>query len=361
MNKKFMQDDFWTMIREAKSRFGHDTEASAAWLTSQLVEWGSDAALQFYIIMECYLDISTEYGLYDAATLLCQRSLEDSFHCFRGWLIAQGKEVYLAAMKDPDSLADVEPYADCRFESICHVGPAAYEKLTGRSAYEDAPDKMIQSEIDVLSRDVVLRDGIMYPRTMKSIAAYYPRLWAKYGEKMPAADYWVDLNDPFILMLLEEGMRTDLERVHNTLPAGNDQPLVLQKYGETYPIRVRVNTYASYNNLAIERDALIDGVWHDWDTLTVNLIPCERGPNYAFLDTNNCGQDCVEWLIQYGFGRPTGITERSGFCTYPEFQFSEEKLRTVDAEGYAEHVQQWRDHYCAHEKSGSERVGKGQS
>lgn len=62
---------------------------------------------------------------------------------------------YLAAMKDPDSLADVEPYADCRFESICHVGPAAYEKLTGRSAYEDAPDKMIQSEIDVLSRDVV--------------------------------------------------------------------------------------------------------------------------------------------------------------------------------------------------------------
>lgn len=133
--------------------------------------------------------------------------------------------------------------------------------------YEDAPDKMIQSEIDVLSRDVVLRDGIMYPRTMKSIAAYYPRLWAKYGEKMPAADYWVDLNDPFILMLLEEGMRTDLERVHNTLPAGNDQPLVLQKYGETYPIRVRVNTYASYNNLAIERDALIDGVWHDWDML----------------------------------------------------------------------------------------------
>lgn len=36
---------------------------------------------------------------------------------FRSWLIAQGKDVYMAALADPDSLADVEPYADCFFET----------------------------------------------------------------------------------------------------------------------------------------------------------------------------------------------------------------------------------------------------
>lgn len=94
--------------------------------------------------------------------------------------------------------------------------------------------------------------------------------------------------------------------------------------------------------------------WED-PTLTVNLVPCTSGPDYAFLDTNNCGQDCVEWLVSNGFGHPTGITERNGFCAYPEFQFSEERLRAVDPEGYAEHVQQWRNCYRTPETPGPER------
>lgn len=360
MIKKFSQDDFWSMIHEAKLRFWHDTEASATWLTSQLEELGPVAALRFHIIMQSYLDIADKCGLWDAAMLLCRGCSDDGFLYFRGWLIAQGKEVYLAAMKDPDSLADVEPYAGCRFESLCYVGTGAYETLTGNDTCGGVLDEVILYETELLSDDVVLRDGIMYPRDMKGIAAYYPRLWAKYGNQMPATGCRWNLDDSEILMLFEEGRRADLKRIQNTpVLEDRNQALVLQKYGKTYPIRVRVNTYANYNNLAIERDVQIDGDWHGWDTLTVNLIPCTSGPNYAFLDTNDCGEDCVEWLINNGFGRPTGIRESSGFCTYPEFQFSEEKLRAVDAEGYEEHVKQWEKCYGAREKSGHERGEKG--
>ena len=53
-------------------------------------------------------------------------------------LIAQGREVYLAALKDPDSLADVEPYGNCCFESLTYVGDAAYRQLTGENINENA-------------------------------------------------------------------------------------------------------------------------------------------------------------------------------------------------------------------------------
>ena len=54
---------------------------------------------------------------------------------FRAWLIAQGKAVYLNALRDPDTLADVEPYGDCSFESIAYVGNDVYHNLTGQDAY----------------------------------------------------------------------------------------------------------------------------------------------------------------------------------------------------------------------------------
>ncbi|EKC76209.1 hypothetical protein LEA_04821 [human gut metagenome] len=34
---------------------------------------------------------------------------DDGFIDFRAWLIAQGKEVYMNALRDPDTLADIEP------------------------------------------------------------------------------------------------------------------------------------------------------------------------------------------------------------------------------------------------------------
>lgn len=358
MNTRFTKDDFWSMIQGAKDQFGQDNDAVVAWLTNQLTAQGADAALQFHIIMRSYLHIADVFGLWDAAYLLCNGYCSDDlFLYFRCWLIAQGKEIYFAVMKDPDALVEVETYAGCTFETLGYVGAEVYKKLTGKDAYDDASDAMCEAEINALSSEVVCREGIIYPRDMPGIATYYPRLWAKYGHRMPKTGCHWNTEDPAIYGLLVAGRRADLERARETPEAvSKDRPLVLKKYGETYQIRMRINTYVDFNNLAIERDALIDGIWQDWDTLTVNLIPCWKGPNYAFLDTNNCGQDCVEWLVKNGFGMPTGVTERSGFCSYPEFCFSENKLREVDAEGYEDHIEQWESCYHTHENSPAENA-----
>lgn len=347
MNKPFHKDDFWTLIRDTKARCGQDTKAEAAWLISHLTELGEDAALCFQVIMDGYLSLADKYGLWDAASLLCDGCSDDGFFYFRGWLIAQGKDVYLAALADPESLADVEPYAKCSFEAICSVGHHAYKNLTGESAFDVVTDEMQETEKALLAPDIKYRDGIEYPRDAQGIAAYFPRLYGKFvkGLGIVLDDCAWNTDRPKIRRLLEEGRRADRERQQrnavNVAETGRNQPLFIEKYGKTYPIRIHVSTYVEYGNLAIERDALIDGVWEHWDTLTINLTTCSQGPNCAFLDVNNCGEECVSWLLKYGFGELLSQVKTSGFCCYPEFRFSEQKLRELDADAYETHIQSW--------------------
>lgn len=346
MNKPFHKDDFWDLLRNAKVRCGQDTKTEAGWLISHLTGLGEDAALRFQVIMDGYLSLAEKYGLWDAASILCGGCSDDRFFYFRGWLIAQGKDVYLAALEDPDSLTDVEPYAKCSFEAICSVGHHAYRNLTGKSTFDVVTDEMLEAEKELLAPDIKYRDGIEYPRDAQGIAAYFPRLYEKYvkGKLTILDDYEWNTDLPQIRRLLEEGRRADRKRLKKEAVATNmshDQPLELENHGETYSIRILISTYAEYGNLAIEREALINGVWEPWDTLTVNLVPCYLGPDCAFLDVNNCGEECISWLLKYGFGELLDRVETSGFCRYPEFRFSEQKLREIDAEAYETHIQNW--------------------
>lgn len=78
---------------------------------------------QLYNQAAPYKDLAFRYGLWDAAKIFrVDGCSDDSFSYFRSWLIVQGKDVYMAALADPDSLADVEPYADCFFETAGYVG-----------------------------------------------------------------------------------------------------------------------------------------------------------------------------------------------------------------------------------------------
>ena len=56
---------------------------------------------------------------------------DDSFDYFRGWLIAQGKQVYEQALRDPETLALVATPDDWEFEDMLGVAMAAYEGRTG--------------------------------------------------------------------------------------------------------------------------------------------------------------------------------------------------------------------------------------
>ena len=90
------------------------------------------------------------------------------------------RSVYMAALKDPDSLADVPAYGGCCFEEISYVGDSVYEKLTGRSSYDSFDRTAYQALMEELKKDIVYGEGIDYPYTWSESAAYLPRLCAKY-------------------------------------------------------------------------------------------------------------------------------------------------------------------------------------
>lgn len=174
------KDTFWTLIAQAKARCGQDMDASAKWVEGELLRMGPEQALNFGRIMHGYSSLAYKYGLWTAACVMLNGCSDDGFTDFRNWLIAQGKDVYLAALKDPDSLADVPVYGGGCFESLAYIGEKVYEELTGKSAYDSfdrAAHEMVKQE---LAKDIEYGDGIDYPYRWSVTADYLPRLCEKY-------------------------------------------------------------------------------------------------------------------------------------------------------------------------------------
>ncbi len=174
------KDTFWTLISQAKEHCGQDQDAFTQWLTARLMELGPEQALNFDHILHGYQDLAYKYGLWNAASIMCDGCTDDGFIDFRCWLIAQGREVYMAALKDPDSLADVLAYGGCCFESLGYVGDYAYEKLTGQDSCASFDRNAYQRLAEELKKDIVYGEGIEYPYTWSETAAYLPRLCDKY-------------------------------------------------------------------------------------------------------------------------------------------------------------------------------------
>ena len=101
--------------------------------------------------------------------------------------------------------------------------------------------------------------------------------------------------------------------------------LILNKYGRSHPITFNLDNYMENGNLYVGMMTSIDGYYEPWSDLTVNLsVDCKA--NCAFIDTNNNGNDIIDWLEENGLGEETGRFQISGWCIYPEFEFNMDEL-----------------------------------
>ena len=181
--REMSTDSFWSLIAEMKKECGQDMDASIGWVTEQLTARGPQQAQDFHDTLHGYQDLAYQYGLWSAASLMCENGCSDEgFIAFRAWLIAQGKEVYLAALADPDSLADVEPYGGCQFEELTYAGNKALERMTGQSAYDGTDDAAYNTLLAELRQDIVYGEGINYPCEWDELTAHFPRLCEKHLE-----------------------------------------------------------------------------------------------------------------------------------------------------------------------------------
>ncbi len=116
------------------------------------------------------------------------------------------------ALRDPDTLADIEPYGDCCFECLSYVGDYAYEQLTGRSAYDEMEPDRMEKLRDELERISFTRMTSNTPGIRRTCHGSYPRLCEKYGGpgvSLAAPSTWnYDLHE--IRRLLDEGKVQDM-------------------------------------------------------------------------------------------------------------------------------------------------------
>ena len=177
------KESFWDLIHETKNACGQDMDVMLAYLKDRLVSMGPTQAQNFHDIIHAYEDLADKFGLWDAAGIMKEYGCsDDGFIDFRAWLIAQGREVYFAALADPDSLADVVSYGDCCFEQLSYVGDYAYEQLTGKSAYDQTDWSAYEALLMKLEQDIVYKGGIEFPREGADLKKYLPRLCAKHPE-----------------------------------------------------------------------------------------------------------------------------------------------------------------------------------
>lgn len=175
------QNAFWNLVAETKRECGQDMGASLQHLTERLTALGLQQARDFQDILRGYRTLANQYGLWCAAAVMRpDAGADEYFHSFRNWLIAQGQDVYLAALKNPDSLAEVEPYGYCEFEELDNAAPSAGVKLAGR--YTETPESSpANAELLLeLERDIVYGEGIGYPYEWEEMTEYLPRLCGKY-------------------------------------------------------------------------------------------------------------------------------------------------------------------------------------
>lgn len=175
---------------------------------------GPEQAQAFHDILHIYEELADQYGLWDAASIMMEWCSDDGFIDFRAWLIAQGREVYLAALKDPDSLADVEPYGNCCFESLTYVGDAAYRQLTGENINENADPAAKEKQKAIQEADIIYREDIRFPRPRRALPAAYPRLCAQYGaaERFDTDSIGWNIGLERVRSMLEQGKQYDLKK-----------------------------------------------------------------------------------------------------------------------------------------------------
>src|SRR5262245_2064059 len=98
------RDAFWTIVDDARSEAVDDEEFLEA-IESRLRALKSDELVEFEGHFTELRAESYSWELWGAAYLMNGGCSDDGFEYFRAWLIAQGREIFETALKDPDTLA----------------------------------------------------------------------------------------------------------------------------------------------------------------------------------------------------------------------------------------------------------------
>lgn len=182
------KDRFWALIDGARAKAGGWEEMSGP-LVSRLARYDTPDIMLWHQIFLLYHQLSCKNKLWAAAYVINGGCSDDGFDYFRGWLIAQGRDVFLKALADPDSLAYAGACQDCaEFEDILSAAASAYfEKQGGGRDYsrfygELNKYRLTEQEEKAITDEIVYDRGIDadWDEDEKAMRVLLPKLCAAF-------------------------------------------------------------------------------------------------------------------------------------------------------------------------------------
>ena len=124
-------ENFWLLIEKSKVD-ADDCTDQADNLSQLLSDLESAEIISFSEHFNQKLIDAFRWDLWAIAYIVNGGASDDGFLYFRGWLLAQGKDYFEAALAHPESAANnaiVGEFNEC--EDILYVARQAYEEITG--------------------------------------------------------------------------------------------------------------------------------------------------------------------------------------------------------------------------------------
>src|SRR5579884_300056 len=100
-------EQFWQLIEASRTASGGDCDRQVDALTSLLLEQSTEEIVEFDRLFYKLHEEAYRNDLWAATYIMNGGCSDDGSVYFRSWLIGQGKDVYEAALRDPESLASV--------------------------------------------------------------------------------------------------------------------------------------------------------------------------------------------------------------------------------------------------------------
>lgn len=189
MNK----ENFWENIHKSRTNAGRNDQQFLLGITDALSKLDNSQLGEFKAIFNEYREIAYTPGLWDAAMIMnglyCT---SERFMDFRAWMISQGKEVYLEALANPDSLAAIDTSGEYALEGFAYVCDDVYRNRTGEKFLPDEAVKLKTSEKEKIQAEIQYDSQINVIRTGKEIEEYIPCLCEKFQPNQNIADNWLE-------------------------------------------------------------------------------------------------------------------------------------------------------------------------
>lgn len=129
------EPEFWAHVAATRPR-RYDADAHAEQLAARLAKLPEPDILDFVHHWDAASARAHRLDLWGAAYLVNGGCSDDGFQYFRWWLILQGREVFDAALADPDSLAEVLD-GETDVEAEVYPGNDAWFAATGHVRDDD--------------------------------------------------------------------------------------------------------------------------------------------------------------------------------------------------------------------------------